>query len=83
MSREGIVVISGVLLTVVPYLGVPSDWKRTATVALGVLLIIVGYSLRRSAFLRSIETHTGERRADAFVESATSPSETKGDAARL
>ena len=42
MSREGIVLICGVLLTVIPYLGVPSDWKRYSTVGLGVLLIIVG-----------------------------------------
>jgi len=72
MSREGFIMISGVLLTIIPYLGVPSNWKRIATVALGVLLIVVGYSLRRRAYLRSIETETGERRADVFVEN-TSP----------
>jgi uncharacterized membrane protein len=84
MSREGIVVVSGVLLTIVPYLGVPTDWKKTITLILGVFLIVIGYSLRRSAFLRSIETHTGERRADAFVESvATSVPDTKTDVARI
>lgn len=69
MSREGIILITGVLLTIIPYLGVPSDWKRIATVLLGVMLIVIGYSLRRRAYLRSIETESGERRADVFVES--------------
>ena len=71
MSREGIILITGVILTIIPYLGVPSDWKRIATVLLGALLIIVGYSLRRRAYLRSIETETGERHAEAFVENTT------------
>ena len=68
MSREGIILISGVLFTIIPYLGIPTDWKRYITVGLGVALIIAGYSLRRSAYLRSIETSNGERRSDAFVE---------------
>lgn len=71
MSREGIILITGVLLTVVPYLGIPSDWKKIATVTFGVLLIVIGYSLRRRAYLRSIETETGERHADVFVENAS------------
>ncbi len=70
MSRESLVFLSGLLLAVLPFLGVPSEWKRYGYISLGIILIALGYSLRRKAFLRSIETAPGEHRAEAFVEHA-------------
>ena len=68
MSRESLILVVGIIITATPYLGIPSDWKRIVYLALGIMLVLVGYSLRRSAFFRSIETTKGERRTEAFVE---------------
>lgn len=68
MSRESIVFTAGILLLVVPHLGIPDTWKFYFYGIAGALLIIVGYSLRRTSYLRSIEKENGERGADSFVE---------------
>jgi len=68
MSRESIVFVVGIVVIIVPHLGIPEDWKLYFFTGVGVLLMIIGYLLRRSAYLRSIEHHEGERRADSFVE---------------
>ena len=68
MSRESIVFLIGILIIIVPHLGVPDDWKIYFFTAVGILLMIIGYVLRRAAYLRSIEHQEGERRADSFVE---------------
>ncbi len=68
MSKETIVFISGILLIVVPFLGVPLAWRTYTIVSLGVLLVFVGYAQRRSVYLRQIEKASGERVADSFVE---------------
>lgn len=68
MTRESTVFIFGVLLILVPHLGVPDTWKFYFYLGCGVLLMILGYSLRRSAYLRSLERGGGERQAESFVE---------------
>ena len=68
MSRESIIFVVGVLVILLPHLGVPDNWKAYIFTGLGVLLMILGYSLRRTAYLRSLEHKEGERRADSFVE---------------
>lgn len=68
MSRESIVFTVGTLLLVIPNLGIPDSWKFYFLVISGVLLVVVGYSLRRTSYLRSIEKENGERAADSFVE---------------
>lgn len=68
MSRESLVLILGVIVAGVPYIGVPTEWKEWIILGAGLLLIAIGYSLRRSAFFRSIEVAPGEHRGDAFVE---------------
>ncbi len=68
MSRESIVFVSGVLLLIVPHLGIPENWKLYFFVGIGVILTLVGYSLRRSSYLRSIQKANGERQTDSFVE---------------
>lgn len=74
MSRESIVFILGVLVIVFPHLGIPQEWKSYFFVGAGILLMIIGYSLRRAAYLRSIEHQEGERRGDSFVEHEHHPS---------
>ncbi len=68
MSRESIVLVLGVILFIVPHLGVPERWKLYVYTGAGLILVFVGYSLRRSAYLRSIEDTNGEHNADSFVE---------------
>jgi len=68
MSRESIVFTLGILLLVIPNLGVPNAWKFYFFIVAGLLLVVVGYSLRRSAYLRSIEKEDGEHGTDSFAE---------------
>ena len=48
MSKETLVFITGIILTLVPFLGVPENWKQYTVASLGAFLIIVGYFLRRA-----------------------------------
>ena len=77
MSRESLVFLFGLIVFFTSFLGVPSDYKKTIFTVSGAVLMIAGYSLRRSAFLRSLENGSGERKADAFVESMGAPSSTE------
>ena len=69
MSREAIVFLLGIAITIVPFLGIPTDYKEYTLIVLGGLIAICGYSLRRSSFLREIEKDGYERVADSFSES--------------
>lgn len=66
--KETTVFVFGILLTIIPFLGIPLLWRQYAIVALGALLILVGYALRRRAFLNKIDKGNGERGTDSFVE---------------
>lgn len=68
MSKESLVLILGAVVFFTPSLGVPNAWKEYLIWGAGFLLIIVGYLLRRAAYLRSIDTGNGERATDTFVE---------------
>ncbi len=68
MSKETLVFILGILLTTVPFLGVPEIWRQYGVMSIGVLLILIGYALRRSLYLDRIDRGNGERGIDSFVE---------------
>jgi hypothetical protein len=68
MSKETIVFISGILLTLAPFLGIPESWRTGLVVGLGVILILLGYALRRTTYLSKIDRGNGERGTNAFVE---------------
>ena len=68
MSKESLVFFTGLLLIVLPFLGIPVLWKTSITVFLGFLLVLTGYRLRRDVYLRHIDTGAGERASDSFVE---------------
>jgi hypothetical protein len=71
MSKETCVFFGGMVLTVIPFLGIPEWWTRAFIVALGVIFILVGYGLRRAKFLTLIDRGNGERGTDSFVETTT------------
>jgi len=73
MSRESFVFILGFAVFFTSFLGIPSEWKERIFIGAGILLMIVGYSLRRAAFFRSIQHQSGEHRSDAFVERTHTP----------
>ncbi len=68
MSQESLVFFMGAFVLLAPFLGVPMRWKEWILGILGVLIMVMGYRLRRSRYLRSLETSGGERHSDAFVE---------------
>lgn len=50
-------------------MGVPPEWKEYLMLAVGTLLIVIGFSLRRSAYHHKIDRGNGEIGTDSFVES--------------
>ncbi|MEK7639448.1 MAG: hypothetical protein AAB388_04780 [Patescibacteria group bacterium] len=68
MSRETTVFLLGMLLTIVPFLGIPLLWRQYLIVGIGIVLVLVGYALRRKVFLSRIDKGNGERGTDSFTE---------------
>jgi len=69
MTRESIVVFIAIVVFFTPFLGIPDTWRQYLISGAGVLLLIIGYSLRRAAFNRRIERSETERGTDSFTES--------------
>lgn len=59
------VIVLGLWITIVPYLGVPSSWRTALLVLTGIVVVVVGFLLRVDSLSR------GSRRAEhrPFVES--------------
>ncbi len=72
MSKEALIMVIGILVFFTSIAGIPSDWKEYIFKFSGVVLVIVGYILRRAAYLRSIDRGNGERGGDSFVENSSS-----------
>lgn len=72
MSRESLILLIGVIVFLTPLLSVPEDWKRYVIAVCGAVLVVLGYFLRRAAYLRQISMGNGERGTDSFVESHVS-----------
>ncbi len=68
MKKGTFIFLLGIILIVLPYLGMPTLWKQYVYVALGALLLIVGYALRRAQYLTDIDLGNGERGGETFVE---------------
>jgi hypothetical protein len=68
MSKETLVFVLGTLIFFGSFLGLPNEYKEWIFIISGIILMVVGYRLRRNAFLKSLD-RKGERRGDAFVES--------------
>ena len=68
MSKETLVFLIGVILTLVPFLGIPEDWRQYAVAIAGALLILIGYMLRRALYFSKIDHGNGERGDGSFVE---------------
>ncbi|MEN9920437.1 MAG: hypothetical protein RL538_330 [Candidatus Parcubacteria bacterium] len=67
-GKESLVFLIGMVLVVLPFLGVPESWRTGGVALLGVVLVFVGYALRRAVYLREIDRGNGERGNNSFVE---------------
>ncbi len=67
MSKAVIVVIIGVIVTFLPFLGLPSAFITGLTVILGIALIVLGLLMRveRLWLLRAL---SGGHKTDAYAE---------------
>ena len=70
MSKNTAIIVTGALVLVTPYLGIPSDWKTVIFVAVGIIIIIIGLSLRRDGNGAGIQTG---KKTDTFVENGAKP----------
>ena len=66
MSRESFVLFLGILVFFTPWLGVPELWKAYLISGSGAVLFVVGYLLRRGAYLRKIDIGNGGT-GDGFI----------------
>ena len=67
MKHSRTIIILGIVVTVVPFLGFPSSWKTVIFAVLGVAIAAFGYRM----FLHSrVEIH--ERQADSYAQSSIS-----------
>lgn len=49
MSREMGIIVLGLAVMIIPYLGVPSAWRTALLVLAGAALAVIGFLLRGSA----------------------------------
>ena len=68
MTKGTFIFLLGLLLIVLPYLGIPETWKQYLYIGLGILLVLIGYMLRRAQYLIDIDRGNGERGGETFVE---------------
>lgn len=68
MSKGTMAFLLGILLILLPYIGIPSVWKQYTYVALGIILVLLGYGLRRAQYFHEIDNGNGERSGETFVE---------------
>ena len=69
MSKETSVFLLGIIIFFTGFSGLPSEYKEWIFIVSGVLLVVIGYRLRRQAFLKSIEHDGGEKKSEMFAES--------------
>ncbi len=72
MRKATLIGLLGLLLTVLPYLGVPETWKMYGTSAVGALLLLLGYMLVRDRIHAESDLGNGERGNESYVETTES-----------
>ena len=53
MSKEMSVILLGVAVIIVPYLGVPASWRTLLLILAGLTLVVVGFLLRAQGMARA------------------------------
>lgn len=68
MTKGTLIFLFGIILVVLPYLGIPTSYKMIISITLGVFLILLGYALRRGEYLATLDDENDMRTSDTFVE---------------
>ncbi|MEK7108821.1 MAG: hypothetical protein AAB919_00080 [Patescibacteria group bacterium] len=66
MSKEMTIIALGLWIIVLPYLGIPGDWRVVLLVLSGIGIAVTGFLLRGEAISRG----TRPRAHDSYVESS-------------
>ena len=74
MTLDALIMLSGVLVTLLPFLGFPLKWDNMILVVIGIVVIMLGIIVRRRGLKRPSAIHTAIRTesGSTFVESAPS-----------
>ncbi len=68
MTKGTAIFLLGLLVIILPALGVPMAWKQIAFALMGIIMLGIGYSLRRAQYLATLEHDGVVRTAETFVE---------------
>lgn len=67
MTQETLVFIFGIVIFLIPFLGIPTEWKFYAVSSFGLLLVVIGYRLRYRRAVRELNSKTTDS-VDKFVQ---------------
>lgn len=68
MTKGTAIFLLGLLVIILPTLGIPLVWKQIAFAVMGIIMLGIGYSLRRAQYLATLEHDGVLRTAETFVE---------------
>ncbi len=68
MTKGTLVFLLGLVTIVLPSLGIPMIWKQVLFAVMGLVFVGIGYSIRRSQYLSTLENDGTVRTAETFVE---------------
>ena len=71
MRKAMFVCLIGLILILLPYLGIPEFIREYVLIVSGVLLCLFGYLLMRDEIIRRSGLGNGERGSDSFTETTT------------
>ena len=67
MSKELVIILLGILVALMPYLGFPGSWKSVFSIVIGIVIAGVAFIVRQERLWKEREAMS-EHRADTFVE---------------
>lgn len=60
MSRPGLLILLGIIVLVIPFSGLPMSWRTFFLAITGLVIVLVGVSLRSPRALPPLESKTPE-----------------------
>lgn len=68
MKKGTLIFLLGLVTIILPSLGIPMLWKQILFAVMGIVFVGIGYSIRRSQYLLTLENDGIVRTAETFVE---------------
>lgn len=75
MSKEMTLIVLGIWVVVVPYLGVPGQWRTVLLVVSGIAIAVIGFLLRGEALGRGTPTSKHATFVDNIAPHDATPAE--------